>query len=135
MKKLFFIFSLLLFFSCQKDEINSQNVDLKSQTVLKFKGTFNPTIGISVMGDAKVYATNDMLKLKLENFSISEGPDLKVYLSKTEINTSDFISLGNQPNKTEFSIPTNTDLSTYKYVLIHCEQYNHLFATSLLNPN
>ncbi len=135
MKKLFFIFSLLLFFSCQKDEINSQNIDSKSEVVLKFKGTFNPTTGITVMGDAKVYATNDMLKLKLENFSISEGPDLKVYLSKTEINTSDFISLGNQTNKTEFSIPTNTDLSTYKYVLIHCEQYNHLFATSLLKPN
>jgi hypothetical protein len=41
-----------------------------------------PTSGINVTGSAKIWNGNQN-EVRLENFSVSSGPDLKVYLSKT----------------------------------------------------
>ena len=67
---------------------------------------------------------------------MSSGPDLKVYLSKTDTPT-DFISLGalGTGNNLVYTIATPIDFTQYKYVLIHCQQQNHLFATSNLMMN
>ncbi|MDQ5930135.1 MAG: hypothetical protein QG594_1922 [Bacteroidota bacterium] len=103
-------------------------------SILKHSGSFIPTSGISVSGQAKIYLDNAQYKLELSNFSITTGPDLKVYLSKTDSPT-DFVSLGNLTSSTVYLVPQNVAISDYKYVLIHCQQYNHLFAIAALTQN
>ncbi|MFC4818302.1 DM13 domain-containing protein [Flavobacterium sp. GCM10023249] len=128
MKKIvFLIISAFCLISCEADS------DLSLiQPVVLSDGEFEATSGITVTGFAKIYKENSDRKVVLENFSISEGPDLKVYLS-TSSSPESFISLGDLTSATEYSIPKGIDLSAYPYVLIHCEQYNHLYAIAQQN--
>ena len=108
--------------------------EISNEAVLKYSGTFSPTSGINVQGNVKIYQQNNIHSLKLENFTISSGPDLKVYLSKTD-SPSDFINLGNLNPDFTYTIPQQVNLADYPYVLIHCQQYNHLFAIAALQSN
>jgi hypothetical protein len=56
-------------------------------------GNFIPTSGINVTGSAKIYLNGNQNEVRLENFSVSNCPDLKVYLSKRY--PTDFVNLGN----------------------------------------
>ena len=99
---------------------------------ISYIGNFSPTSGILVTGSAKIFSDAGVNKLLLENFSISSGPDLKVYLSKSNSPTQ-FVNLGNLNPTTIYTIPAQVNLTEYKFVLIHCQQYNHLFAIAQLN--
>ena len=127
---------MLLLLSCEvegeltKSELRTTTVAPEATPATE--GIFIPTSGITVAGTVKVYQNNGLYQLKLENFSISSGPDLKVYLSKSNSPT-EFVNLGNLVPTAVYTIPAQINLSEYKYVLIHCQQYNHLFAIALLN--
>ncbi len=129
---------IILFFlltSCEEKGTLTQDgfnaVSINQTAVLKYKGDFTPTSGITVVGGVEIYLDNGHYVLKLKDFNISAGPDLKVYLSKSNT-PNDFINLGNLNSSTQFLIPDNTNFSDYKYVLIHCQAYNHLFAIANL---
>ncbi|RUT69489.1 hypothetical protein D0817_15010 [Flavobacterium cupreum] len=132
----YILFSLAVSFlmiSCEsegeltKTEVGSTPV--LSESVLQYSGVFTPTSGIDVTGKAGIYLDGEQYKVSLEGFSISRGPDLKVYLS-TSPNPNEFINLGALGNgmSQTYVIPKGVDFNTYKYVLINCQQYNHLFA-------
>lgn len=136
MKKMFLLpLFLALYTSCEKEgeftKTNIQTINLNAAVLLK-TGTLTPTSGISGSGNVKVYVENNQRKLVFENYTIESGPDLKVYLSTTDSPTT-FVNLGNANGNSVYTIPPQVDLDTYKYVLIHCQQYNHLFAIALLN--
>lgn len=136
MKKLFLLpLFLLVFTSCEKEgeftQTNNQTLNLSTAVLLK-TGQFTTTSGISGSGSVKIYAENNLRKLVLENYTIENGPDLKVYLSTTDAPNT-FVNLGNLNPETVYTIPNSVDLNVYKYVLIHCQQYNHLFAIALPN--
>lgn len=139
MKKLIaLVLVSFVLFSCEeqgeftRDGFNVATIS--ENATLRFNGVFVPTSGTSVTGEAKIYADNGQFKLKLEGFSISEGPDLKIYLSKSA-SPDDFVNLGNLTSATIYVVPQSVDLSVYNYVLIHCQQYNHLFAVAELMEN
>lgn len=137
MKNIILVTVILLFASCQEEGIltrDREEVVVNPTAVLKYYGTFIPTSGITVSGEAKIYLENNQYKLQLENFAVSNGPDLKVYLSKAAT-PSDFINLGNLTSQTIYPIPANVTVSQYSHVLIHCQQYNHLFAIAPLTQN
>ncbi len=101
---------------------------------LKFAGTFRGYGSEGVSGQAKIYLTDNKYMLKLENFSTSNGPDLKVYLS-TASSPADFISLGGLKSTNGnqvYEISGMPDFTRHKFVLIHCERYNHLFGSAEL---
>ncbi|TRX40017.1 DM13 domain-containing protein [Flavobacterium restrictum] len=136
MKTNFLLLPLLaLFCSCEvecnltKDPMKIIVDPITMPTVIE--GQFQPTSGITVSGTAKVVQDGTSFKVVLDNFNISSGPDLKVYLSKTN-SPSDFVNLGNLTTSKVYAIPANVAVSNYKYVLIHCQQYNHLFAVAEL---
>ncbi|MFE3868463.1 DM13 domain-containing protein [Flavobacterium sp. LS2P90] len=136
--KLLFLPVFLFLFSCEVEGDLTRDlipviVDQPS-TITKLLGTFAPTSGISVQGKATIFLENNQYKLKLVDFSISSGPDLKVYLSKCNTPT-DFFNLGNLNPTTVYSIPQNIEIKDYRFVLIHCQQYNHLFAVAELIKN
>lgn len=108
-----------------------RNTSVAPNAELKFIGNFSPESGINVTGGVKIYQSNNLFQLQLDNFTISGGPDLKVYLSQSSTPT-EFVNLGNLNPTVIYNIPPQVNLNVYKYVLIHCQQYNHLFAVALL---
>lgn len=138
MKKILYLLPVLLsLVSCQEEGIltsNREKVVLNPASELKYSGVFVPTSGISVSGEAKIYLEDGQYKVNLENFSVSNGPDLKVYLSKAAT-PNEFVNLGNLTSQTVYPIPSVVDVSAYSHVLIHCQQYNHLFAIAALTSN
>ena len=83
-------------------EIQPDNADT-TIAIPRNNGNFMNRPHGSLSGMATVYRKNDSLVLALTNMSISNGPDLHVYIQK-EVQ------------------------SQYKYVLIYCRRFSHLFA-------
>lgn len=124
-----------MFFSCEREGLYTRASDLDidlSNASLLYQSSFIPTSGISVQGDVQIYELNSKFYLKLNNFSISEGPDLKIYLSRDNYPT-EIINLGALESGTIRLLPNGVNFNEYKYVLIHCQAYNHLFAYAQLN--
>ena len=127
----------LILLSCVKENTPTTPLDNTVDTTMatgRYAGMFvNGPYG-SVSGTAKIYLQGTQYKLALENVSISNGPDLHVYLSK-EVLPATFIDLGRLQSVAGnqlYDIPGNPDFAQYKYALIHCKQYNHLFGSAEL---
>jgi hypothetical protein len=129
-----FVFVLV---SCVKE--NTPTVPLNDSVdttaaMLKYTGNFiNGPYG-RVTGTARIFCKRDSLVLALENVSISNGPDLHVYISK-EVFPVNFIDLGSLQSTNGnqlYQIPAGTQVGGYRYALIHCKQYNHLFGSAEL---
>lgn len=97
-------------------------------------GAFMPGPYGNVSGESKIYQTGMMYQLALTNFLTSNGPDLKVYLSK-ELQPVNFINLGSLKaisGNQLYDIPAGVNTAEYKYALIYCQQYSHLFGSAEL---
>ncbi|GAA2603125.1 DM13 domain-containing protein [Actinomadura fulvescens] len=90
-------------------------------------------------GKVKVYRNADgSYALRLEDLDTSNGPDLKVVLSKgghdTQQNLSpDYRSLGalkGNKGSSNYSIAAGVDLSQYKSVVIWCKRFDSVFAAA-----
>lgn len=89
-------------------------------------------------GIAKViYLEGESDVLRLEDFSVTNGPDLYVYLA-TDSQASDFVDLGrlkaNNGNQ-NYEIPEGTDLSKYNTVVIWCKQFSVYFGGAELTSS
>jgi len=137
MNKIFPVFAFIIVFTaCKKNNtpVVVLNEMADSTAIPQVTGKFyNGPYG-SVSGEAKVILTGTMYELKLMNFSSSNGPDLRVYLSK-EMSPGNYIDLG--PLKATggnqlYPINGPVNFAEYRYALIHCRQFNHLFGWALL---
>lgn len=125
--------------ACKKEATSTNALNERIDTtamnvVLKDSGSFISGPYGTTIGSAKIYQTGNTYQLALENFSVSNGPDLKVYLSK-EIQPINFIKLASLKSTNGYqlyNIPSSIVLKDYPYALIHCEQYNHLFGYAQL---
>ena len=123
-----------ILYGCGKTSTQKLDEVISVDGSLKFAGTFKGNGSQSVNGVAKIYLTNNQYMLKLENFSTSNGPDLKVYLSMAS-SPSGFISLGDLKSTNGnqvYEISGTPDFTKHKFVLIHCERYNHLYGSAEL---
>lgn len=140
MKKIFLFLTILvvMFSACVKENTpttpGTDTVDTTITGMSRYSGTFvNGPYG-SVSGVASIYYQNNGFLLALEGVRISNGPDLHVYLSK-EIFPENFIDLGRLQSISGnqiYSIRGNPNFSKYKYALIHCKRFNHLFGSAEL---
>ena len=108
--------------------------DTSGNITAKYMGNFGNGPFGSVTGAAAIYLVNGQYTLALENVAISNGPDLHVYLSK-EVQPLHFIDLGKlkaTSGNQLYAISSVPDFAAYKYALIHCQQYNHLFGSAEL---
>jgi len=139
MKKLVYLVIcsiVMLTTACKKNNTPSRVInDMPDSTALpQAVGTFSNGPYGSVSGEAKILLTGTSYQLKLMSFSSSNGPDLRVYLSK-EMNPVNYIDLG--PLKATggnqlYDINGPVNFTQYKYALVHCRQFNHLFGWALL---
>ena len=119
--------AILMFCTCKKDDTSTIPIIVDS-------GYFSNGPYGSVSGMVNIYKTGAQYELALENFSSSNGPDLKVYLSK-EKQPVNFVSLGSLKSTTGnqlYTIPVSVKVNDYKFALIHCEKFNHLFGFTQL---
>jgi hypothetical protein len=87
-----------------------------------------------VSGRSTIYIKDGRFILALQDMMITNGPDLHVYLSQ-EIQPANFIDLGSLQSikgNQLYDIPGRPDFSLYRYALIHCKKYNHLFGSAKL---
>jgi len=105
----------------------------KSSAASTASGFSNGAYG-AVTGTARIFLTGDKYQLALENFSTSNGPDLKVYISK-EKDPVHFVNLGSLKSTSGnqiYDIPAGANPKDYSYALIYCQQYSHLFGYAQL---
>ena len=92
---LFITIVIMLFIACKKETTSTTPINETPEvTAIAIDSGFfsNGPYG-SVTGRARIYKTGGNYELALENFSSSNGPDLKVYLSK-EKQPVNFVNLG-----------------------------------------
>lgn len=102
--------------------------------MLIYEGMFIRGPHGTVTGTAKIFVQSSQYTLAFENMAISNGPDLHVYLSK-EVQPIHFIDLGKLKSTSGnqlYDIPGAPNLMEYKYALVHCQQYDHLFGSAEL---
>lgn len=133
---LLIVIIILTLTACNKDTTSTTPVnEVPSTTAMAIDSGYfsNGPYGM-VTGTAKIYKTGNSYEIALENFSSSNGPDLKVYLSK-EKQPLNFINVGSLKSTAGnqlYAIPATVNVKDYKFVLIHCQQYNHLFGFAQL---
>ncbi|MCX6319041.1 MAG: DM13 domain-containing protein [Bacteroidetes bacterium] len=105
-----------------------------TKAILRFSAPFyNGPYG-TVSGEAKIFDDAGRLQLKLAGVNISNGPDLHVYISR-ELLPANYIDLGRLQSTSGnqvYAIPGNPDFSQYRFVLVHCQRFNHLFGSAEL---
>jgi hypothetical protein len=117
---------------------DQQGLQTENETSnLLLTGTF---IGVGdgihdAQGIAKVIPIEDGGNvLRLEDLTVTNGPDLYVYLS-TDKSASDFVDLGrlkaNIGNQ-NYPIPNGTGVTKYDTVLIWCKAFSVLFGSAEL---
>lgn len=95
-------------------------------------------------GKARVFRLSDgALVLRLEEFKVTNGPDLYVYLSGhpaprsgSQVHEGRALEIarlkGNIGNQ-NYALPPNVDLSKFKSVVIYCKQFSVVFSTAELS--
>jgi hypothetical protein len=112
---------------------------MDSQPTVELSGTFKDADSFHRgSGKATVYVLPDGKRvLRFEDFSVTNGPALSVYLVRSADGNVDsgFLDLGklkgNKGNQ-NYEIPTDTDLSSYGSVVIWCVPFGVTFATASL---
>ena len=92
-------------------------------------------------GRATIYQLPDGSHvLRLEEFSVTNGPDLRVLLASHPAPTGraelgDYLELGplkgNMGNQ-NYEIPADTDLSQFRSIVIYCKPFHVVFSTAML---
>jgi Electron transfer DM13 len=140
MSKLFFIITtmIVLMVSCKKQNETTQlpandKIDT-SKAAIKYTGKFVSTPEETVSGNALVLVDGGTYSLALQTFSVNNGPDLHLYLSK-QLQPVDFIDLGKLKSikgDQVYALNKMPDFSQYRYALIYCQQYSVLFGSAEL---
>lgn len=125
---------IVTFTSCKKETtptvVLNEKVDIAvAKPATNSSGFSNGSYG-AVTGNARVYSINGKYQLALEDFTTSNGPDLKVYISKEQqpVNFVNLGSLKSTAGNQLYDIPSTVDVKEYTYALIYCQQYSHLFG-------
>lgn len=91
---------------------------------------------VNLSGNVLLKFEGDSLVIQLLNFSTESGPDLDVYLSNEPNPVATGIKIDALKSFTgdqEYLVSSSVGIDDYKYVVVHCTQYNHLFGYALLN--
>lgn len=99
MKKHIYLIAVILsvlFYSCTKTATSSDQLNEQvgsSRIPVTSAMAFTSANSYTVTGNVRVYQKDGKLVLALENFKSTNGPDLRVYISK-EMQPVNFIELG-----------------------------------------
>ena len=100
--------------------------------LLKYSGNLSNGPYGSIAGKVKIYENAGRYSLVLDSFMVNNGPDLHVYLSreKQPVNFIDLGKLRSISGTQVYVIPGVPDFAAFKFALIHCQQFDHLFGVA-----
>lgn len=130
---------LILFAACEREAHTptspiSDTFDPAGATLLA-SGMFVGSGGYTVTGTASVYEKDGTRTLVLDPYSSSNGPDLRVYLSRDE-QANSALNLGflkSTTGKQSYAIPGNANIAEFLYVHIWCQQFSVQFGRAALD--
>jgi Electron transfer DM13 len=133
--------SIIVYTGVAPTEVSAQS----AQPVLLASGQFG---GVDSFhkgeGKARLFRLSDgTLVLRLEEFKVTNGPDLYVFLSGhpaprngAQVHEGAALEVarlkGNIGNQ-NYALPPNVDLSKFKSVVIYCKQFSVVFSTAELS--
>ena len=97
------------------------------------RGVFKPRAH-DVTGEGLIIQNGEEKTLRFENFKTTNGPDVRIYLS-ADLDAKDYVDLGamrGTEGNINYTIPSGTDQTKYKYVLVWCRAFHVLFSYALL---
>ena len=119
--------------------------DTEREALVISTGSFHDADGFHKgSGQATVYTlADDVLLLRFEDFRVTNGPDLHVLLSghpdpgsQSQVKDDGYIDLGklkgNIGNQ-NYEIPSGTDVSQYRSVVIYCKPFHVIFSAAPLS--
>ena len=112
----------------------SKDVDPPLNATATTMGTFT-SFAHGLSGEAVIYLeTTNKRTLRLENFTMTTGPDVYVFLSKTnnysKANTIPIAILkeGYANSNLTINVDDTVDLTAHKFVLVYCVEFSSLFG-------
>lgn len=96
-------------------------------------GTFE-SFAHETSGVAQLIETPEGSVIRLENFSVENGPDLFVYLA-SDSRATDFVSLGalkGTVGSANYDVPIGVDVSRYNHVIIWCRAFSVNFGYAII---
>lgn len=125
----------------RQESATGETTDPGSSRGVVSEGDFRP-LAHDARGTALVIeAADGNTYLRLEDFEVENGPDLKVYLSRAKANApeteldDDIVDLGdlkgNIGNQNYF-VPHSVDLTEYRSVVVWCRRFSVGFAVAPL---
>ena len=135
-----YLFSPLLF-----DEVVAEAAPSSTELMPVATGRFRDADRAhSGTGTATILASEAETVLRFEEFEVTNGPDLEVWLvkaanvrSSADVTASDWLSLGRLKGNVgdqNYAIPPGTEIGDYSSVVIWCEQFGVLFSPADLGP-
>ncbi|MGR3467115.1 MAG: DM13 domain-containing protein [Shimia sp.] len=134
-----YLFSPLL-----SDNVVEEQLEAAAPGAVLASGTFTDADRVHQgMGQAQLVTRADgRVALQLSDFEVTNGPDLKVYLSahpdptsSADVKGADFLSLGTLKGNVgdqSYLLPEGVDAAAYGSVVIWCEQFGVLFSPAPL---
>ena len=133
------IVSIFSFTSCDKDEKDNAPDSLfvtynpRPDDVLLANSSFEPFEPFEVTGGILLYKNSFHHVLRFNDFSIDNGPELKVYLATDSVDVSNSIFVGDLlavSGSFNYTFSVNTDISLYNHVIVRSEgqEKNYCFA-------
>ena len=127
------------------DQVVDEQVIVAEESVVLSQGSFVDADRVHQgMGNARlVQQPGGTVELQFTDFEVTNGPDLKVYLSvhpdptsASDVTDGKWVSLGalkgNIGNQS-YTLPTDLDASQFNSVVIWCEQFGVLFSPAALS--
>lgn len=128
MKKLILLLSIaVIIASCKSNTLKELSEEIETPPSSNILANANLVDGTHpTRGTAKLLQTENGVKLVFENFFTTNGPDLRVYLTKTNQRTSDFIEIG--PLKAlsgnfSYDISSSINTAEYSHVQVYCVRF------------
>ncbi len=105
----------------------------ESPTISKI-GEFRGLAGHQASGKAELVLVGDAMYLRFEDFQVTNGPDLRVYITK-DGNVKDGIHLEKLKGSTgnqNYELPDTIDTDIYNTVVIYCQPFGVYFGDAKL---
>ena len=115
------------------EPMDEMTQDSDSTFDLLKSGMFEGLVGHNAEGTAKIIQVNDMTFLRFENFQVTNGPDLRVYITP-DGDVKNGIHLEKLKGSTgdQNYILENIDVGVYDTVVIYCQPFGVYFGQAEL---
>ena len=118
----------------EMDGMMDKDSSKENSVVITKTGEFEGLTGHKAKGIAKIIKVNDITFLRFEEFEVTNGPDLRVYITQNG-NVHDGIHLDKLKGSRgdQNYLLENVDIEVYNTVVIYCQPFGAYFAQADLN--